>query len=67
MIFYRIWLIYLFRVSLSSLEDVNAEDKKTITELENMLDELRRPAGDEGYQVEMTGEDSQENNEEYEL
>lgn len=65
--FHRIWLIYLFRVSLSSLDDVNAEDKKTLTELENMLDELRRHAGDEGYQVEMTGEDSQENDEEYEL
>lgn len=65
--FHRIWLIYLFGVSLSSLEDVNAEDKKTLTELENMLDELRRHAGDEGYQVEMTGEDSQENDEEYEL
>lgn len=54
-----------------SLEDVNVEDKKTIAELENMLGELRRHVGDEGYQDEMTGEDiyedSQENDEEYEL
>lgn len=69
--FHRIWLIYLFGVSLSSLEDVNAEDKKTLTELENMLDELRRHVGDEGYQGEMTDEDiyedCQENDEEYEM